>query len=127
MGIHAAVHCRGHDHRNGGRETSRGYRIGRQAVGHRPEPVRGRGRHHDRLDVVSGFDMADLAVVLEGEHVRIDRVPAERLERQGADELDRRARHQDAHVRAFSLQQAQQLDRLVGRDRTGYAKAEPPV
>ena len=125
MGVHAAIHGRGNYHRDGGRETRGRDRVAGQSIGHRPEPAR-RGRSHDdRLDVVCGADVADPSIVLERKHVDVDRVPAECLEGQRSDERGRGGGHQNAHVGAFGLEQAQQLHRLVGGDRTGNAQGDP--
>jgi hypothetical protein len=70
------------------------------------------------LDVVGGGDVADPPVALERQDVGVDRVMAERLERERADEFHRGSRHQDSHVGALVLEEPQQLDGLVRRDRS---------
>ena len=62
---------------------------------------------------MSGTDVTNPTVRLQGQDVGVDRVPAQGLERQRADELGRRGGHQDADIRSFGLEQAEQVDRLV--------------
>ena len=57
----------------------------------------------------------------------LDRVPAQRLERQRRDEPRRGRRQEDDDVGALGLEQADQLDGLVGGDRAGDAERDQPA
>ena len=127
MGVHAAVHGRGHDYRHGSGQAGGRDGIAGQAIGHGAEPV-GRGRGHDYgLDIVGGGNVADAPVAPERQNVRVDRVAAECLERERADELDRGSRHQHSNVGPFVLEHAQEIHGLVRRDRTGDAQGDATV
>ena len=106
-----------------GREAGGGHDVAGQAVGHRPEPVRGGRRDDDRVGRVADDDVADPAVGQQLQQVGLDRVARQRLERERPDELGRGRRQHHRDVGALGLEQAQQLDRLVGGDRAGDARA----
>ena len=72
-------------------------------------------------------DVADPAVRLKRQDVGIDRVPAQRLERERPDELGRGCGHEHADVRPFGLEQAQQLDGFVRGDGPGDPEGDAAI
>ena len=128
MRPHVAVHRRRDDDRRGGREArsrSRCRRRGRwpspRASGRSPARRRSRRRCRRRRCGRSGRRAA-----ARGRRTR----PAWRLSASnvsGADEPGRRRRQQDDDVGALGLEEAEQLDGLVGGDRAGDAERDQPA
>ena len=75
MGPHVAVHRRRDDDRRGGGQDRGRHHVPGQSVGHRPQEVRGRGRHHDRVGAIGDDDVPDPAVRQQLEDVGLDRMP----------------------------------------------------
>jgi hypothetical protein len=86
--------------------------------------VRSRGGNDDRVGAIGDDDVPDPLVGEEPEHVLLDRMPAQCLERERRDELRRRRREQADDVCALGLQRAHDLRRLVGSDGAGDTEAD---
>ena len=110
------------DARHGG-----GHDVPGEAVGHRPQPVRGRRRDDDRIGGVGDHDVADPAVREQVEDVGLDGVAAQGRERQRPDERVAAGVSITDHVGALGAEQAEQLDRLVRGDRAGDPEPDQPA
>ena len=108
-------------------EDRGGHDVPGEPVGHRAEPVRGRGRDHDRIGGVGDHDVADPPVGEQLEDVRLDRMARQRRERERADEPRRGRAEHHGDVGALGAQEPEQLDGLVGGDRAGDAEGDEPT
>ena len=86
------------------------------------DDVRGRRRDHHDVGLPAHRDVPRRALVLDLEHLDLDRAVRERLERERAHELRRGPAHDDLHRGAALHQSARELDRFVGSDRAGHAE-----
>jgi hypothetical protein len=86
VGPHVAVHRRrDHDRAEVARVVAVDDVAGK-STGHRAKPMRGRGRHDDRVSRVGDHDVPDPSVREQVQQIGLDRVARERRERQGTDE-----------------------------------------
>ena len=124
---HVAVHRRRDHDRRRRREAGREHGVVRDPAGHRPQPAGGGRGHDDRVGGVGDDDVPDPLVGEEVEDVGLDGVPGQGLERQRPDEPGRRRREHHDDVGALRGQAAQELDRLVRRDRAADAEPDQPA
>ena len=99
----------------GRQQRGRGEIIGRSAR-HLRQKIGGRRRDHQEIGVARQFDVAHLGFVGEREQLLIHLVAAEARERQWSDEFLAGARQDATHREAAFAQEADELERLIGRD-----------
>ena len=114
VGPHAHVHRRRREHRLVGGEQHGGGEIVGQAARHARQQIGGRRRHDQQVGIARELDVAHLALVGQGEHVAVDTVFREGLQREGRDELRAGFRQHAAHRGAAPAQEADQFSRLEG-------------
>ena len=105
-----------------GREHRRRDEIVREARRELGDNVRGGRGDHDDIGLTAHCHMAGGALVLDLEHLDLDRTVGQRLEREGPHEFGRRPAHHHLHRRAGLDEPARELDRLVRGDRPGHAE-----
>ena len=116
MGPHAYVHRRRRQHRLvGGEQHGRGEIVG-QARRHARQDVGGRRRHHQQVGIARELDVAHLAFVGQREHVAVDAIFGQSLQRQRRDEFGAGLGQHAAHRSTAFAQAADELERLEGRD-----------
>ncbi len=116
MRPHLRVHGGRDEHRPVGRKQDRGGEIVGKAVRHLGEEVGGRRGDDDDVGLACEPDVADRVLFVGVEEFVEDRLAGDRGNGKRRYEMMRRAAHRGAHLRAFVLQAADQLQHLVGGD-----------
>jgi hypothetical protein len=122
---HAHVHRRGHQHRLVGGQQGGGRQIARQAVGRLGHEIGGGRRHQHQVGAPRQLDVVHLRFVAQGEQVRAHRVFGQGGQRQRRDELRARGGQDRPHRHARLAQQANQLQRLIGRHASAHDQQHP--
>ena len=115
MGPHADIHGGCGEHGLVGGQQHRGGEIVGEATRHAGQDVGGGRRHDQQIGVARELDVAHLVLVGQREHVGIDAVFRQRLQRQRRHEFGTRFGEDAAHRRAALAQPADELERLEGR------------
>ena len=113
---HAYVHGRCHKHRFVGREKRCGGEIIGKAGCHLGKKISRGWCHHHKIGGARQLDVAHLGFIGEGEKIGIDLVAGERGHRKRCHEFFCRLRHDGGDADAPAGEQANEFERLVGRN-----------
>ena len=119
---HFSIHGRRDQNRRARGERDRGERMTGETVREFGDHVRGRGRDQQKIRAIGELDVTRPPVFFFVVETGRDRILRERLQRQRRDELRRVLRHDDENFVPLFHEQAGELRRFVGGDRTGHAE-----